>query len=277
MLAEPRENAIDCSAIHLYFSDSMLGDDLIFLRGQFLPQCAHDIDKHFEDYCTLQYSDGVLELAVDEERWRLEGKWFWSAWPGPRVAFHPAGGHRHWIHRFIAFRGPAAERWTKEGLFPVRPQRPPAGMNGASQFDKLLSLFQQAETWSQRKAVHVLEGILIELAAARGGTSGPSAELQPILRRLESPGSVDYGAIAASEGLSVRTLRRRFHKELGCSPHEYLLAQRIEAAKQLLTGSDLPIKEISRRLGYRDVFYFTRQFTRRTGTPPAVYRRSWEG
>lgn len=256
----------------------MPGSGLVFLRGQFVPQCAHDIDKRFEDYCTLQYMNGgAVDLAIDAENWLLQGRWFWSAWPGPRVAFHPAAGHRFWAHRFIAFRGPATERWGKEGLFPVRPQRPPAGSNHARVFDRLLAFSQQADPWSRRKAIHLLEGLLIDLAAARVGVSAPSLELQPILRRLETSTAVDYAALASAEGLSDRTLRRRFHKELGCSPHEYALRQRVQMARQLLTGTDLPIKEISRRLGYRDVFYFTRQFSRRTGTSPAVYRRSWEG
>jgi AraC-like DNA-binding protein len=252
--------------------------DLLFLRGQYVRRCTHDIAKHFDDYATLQYMQaGAVELSIADESWRLEGRWFWSAWPGPRVSFHAAAGTRSWVHRFVAFRGPAVDRWMKEGLFPVRPQRP-ASAGAARTFDRLLKLIHSADLWQRRKAVHLLEGMLIDLAAARRASR--PLQLAPLLRRLEAAPAaspVDYAALAADEGMSVRTLRRQFHKATGMSPHDYLLSRRMQEAKQLLYETELPIKEIARRLGYRDVYYFTRQFARRAGSSPARYRRSWVG
>jgi AraC-like DNA-binding protein len=254
--------------------------DLVFLRGQYVPRCRHDINKHFEDYSTLQLSSGgAVALSIADESWLLEGKWFWSAWPGPRVSFHAAKAGGWWVHGFVAFRGPAADRWTKEGLFPVRPQQPPSRRNAAAAFDTMLRLSRSANPWARRKAVHLLEGILIDLAAARRDVR-PTSHLAPVLQRLREAShssDVNYAAVAGDEGMSERTLRRQLHKSLGVSPHEYVLAQRMQSARQLLSDTDLPVKEVARRLGYRDVFYFTRQFTQRTGVSPALYRRSWEG
>jgi AraC-like DNA-binding protein len=57
----------------------------------------------------------------------------------------------------------------------------------------------------------------------------------------------------------------------------YVLQCRANAARQLLTETDLPVKLIARQLGYQDVFFFTRQFRKFTGVPPALYRKSRQG
>src|SRR5688572_19866467 len=94
--------------------------ELTFLYGESVPRCAHEIDKHFAGYNTLQYmSAGAVELTVAGERHALNGRWFWSAYPGPRIAFRAAPPARHWRHRYLAFRGPRVRRWHEAGLFPV--------------------------------------------------------------------------------------------------------------------------------------------------------------
>jgi len=61
------------------------------------------------------------------------------------------------------------------------------------------------------------------------------------------------------------------------SPHAYLLQCRATSARRLLGETDLPIKSIAQQLGYRDVYFFSRQFRQMTGVPPAVYRHSRHG
>ena len=57
-------------------------------------------------------------------------------------------------------------------------------------------------------------------------------------------------------------------------PHEYVLQSRVAEARRLLAEGDDPIKTIAARLGYRDVYFFSRQFKRFTGVPPALFRKS---
>lgn len=73
-----------------------------------------------------------------------------------------------------------------------------------------------------------------------------------------------------------RQLRALFARHGGGSPGRYRIACRMEAARDLLF-SDVPLKEIALRLGYPDVYAFTRQFTRHTGCPPGRYRRGVSG
>ena len=69
----------------------MLSDDLIFLFGEFVPRCTHEIDKTFDDYQTLQYmAAGAVELEIAGRKLSLAGRNFWSCYPGPRISFHPS-------------------------------------------------------------------------------------------------------------------------------------------------------------------------------------------
>jgi AraC-like DNA-binding protein len=264
----------------------MARPDITFLAGQSVRRCRHDIDKHFADYQTLQYMNGGdVALRIDQTAYHLSGRWFWSAYPGPRIAFHVAPPSTSWVHRYIAFRGPLVSRWMADGLFPIAPQKPPGGRDYSQLFDEMLRLTRQPGRWPALKAAHRIESMLIDLAEARhAAPNSPASESAPTwmntaTRELAASKeiAIDYDALAERLGMSVRTLRRSFRRRLGVSPHQYLIAQRVQAARELLLKTDVPLKEIARTTGYSDVFYFGRQFKQMTGVSPALFRRSREG
>ena len=47
---------------------------------------------------------------------------------------------------------------------------------------------------------------------------------------------------------------------------------RVKQACELLKNSDLPIHDISEKVGYNDYFYFSRIFKRLTGVTPSAFR-----
>lgn len=255
--------------------------DLVFLFGESVPACDHQIDKRYVGYSTLQYmSAGGVELWVDEKRFVMEGAWFWSAYPGPRIRFGAADGYRSWAHRYLAFQGPLVRRWEREGLFPVPPRPAPRGADYGPRFDDLLLHARRADRRGVRRAVHLLEGMLLELAEEGDAAAPPIPWLGRAMKRIAAwaaGGTPDYAALAAELGKSESTLRRRFQEVAGTSPHTYLLQCRAAEARRLLGETDLPVKAIADRLGYRDVYFFSRQFRQLAGVPPAAYRRSRQG
>ena len=71
--------------------------------------------------------------------------------------------------------------------------------------------------------------------------------------------------------LSVRQLTRGFRASRGCSIGEYIANNRIEYAKQLLTG-DQSIKTIAYALGFSSPSGFCSAFRRATGMSPGEFR-----
>ncbi|MEU9831714.1 helix-turn-helix domain-containing protein [Streptosporangium sp. NPDC048047] len=101
--------------------------------------------------------------------------------------------------------------------------------------------------------------------------------LAPLLEwatgRLGEPVTVE--GMAAHEGISTRTLARRFADQLGTSPGRWLLAQRIAASRDLLESSDLPLDAVARRAGLSSATNLRRRFLNALGTTPGAYRRAF--
>ena len=68
-------------------------------------------------------------------------------------------------------------------------------------------------------------------------------------------------------------LNELFMKQASMTALNYLLNLRIDLAKLLLTKTEIPINEISSRVGYPDSNYFTKVFNKNTGKTPSEYRK----
>ena len=70
-------------------------------------------------------------------------------------------------------------------------------------------------------------------------------------------------------------IRRVFLKSTGVTPLEFLNNVRLEAAKKLLISeTDTPISVISEQCGFKDPYYFSRFFKKKTGVTPSQYRKN---
>ncbi len=77
--------------------------------------------------------------------------------------------------------------------------------------------------------------------------------------------------VNASEGYVTHI----FKKNLNYAPMQYVMRRRIGKAQSLLIYTDLPLTEISFRVGYDDSNYFSRIFKKVIGIPPNLYRKKW--
>ncbi len=66
---------------------------------------------------------------------------------------------------------------------------------------------------------------------------------------------------------------RVFKDITGLSPLEYRNKIRIDHAKELLTDSDIPVNEISEKLGFSSPVYFCDAFKKKEGVSPSQYRK----
>jgi LacI family transcriptional regulator len=74
-------------------------------------------------------------------------------------------------------------------------------------------------------------------------------------------------------GVSRSTLKNRFKEVLGRSIHGEIQRVQLEKARQLITDTDLPLKQIAIQAGFQYVQYLTRLFKNRIGQTPARFRR----
>jgi transcriptional regulator GlxA family with amidase domain len=113
----------------------------------------------------------------------------------------------------------------------------------------------------------------IERHLPEAGDSATAATRAWALQRLEQP--IDLTDLARHASMSVRTFTRRFRDETGMSPGRWLLRQRVEHARRLLEGTDLPIDGVARQAGFGTAASLRQHLHATVGVPPAAYRRTF--
>lgn len=78
--------------------------------------------------------------------------------------------------------------------------------------------------------------------------------------------------LAARAGLSSRYFSIKFKELLGVSAQSHIISMRIERAQHLLLYAGMNVTEVADALGYRDIFFFSRQFKQYTGKSPSEIR-----
>ena len=79
------------------------------------------------------------------------------------------------------------------------------------------------------------------------------------------------GELAKAAALSRSTFFERFTRAVGVPPMEYVLAWRMEIAKELLRRDGLSVTEVAERVGYGSTSTFSVAFSRHVGEPPSRY------
>ena len=78
--------------------------------------------------------------------------------------------------------------------------------------------------------------------------------------------------MAAEAASSLRALHRRFREATGQSPGEWLAAERVGRARELLESSALAIDDLAVACGFGSAATLRHHFRARLGTSPAAYR-----
>ncbi len=135
-------------------------------------------------------------------------------------------------------------------------------------------------------AAALLRGLLLDLLRlppgprpGRGNSAPPPFGIhrQRIARLTASlhaaPGRLPGVEEMARElHMSPAHFGRVFRAATGRAPRDFLIETRLSRARHLLAETSLPVGEIAERLGYADVFFFSRQFKEKTGVSPRQYR-----
>jgi AraC family transcriptional regulator len=123
-------------------------------------------------------------------------------------------------------------------------------------------------------AIHVAENYSGATTSMRPHAGLPPHKLnlvQAFIRdHLAEPIRVEQ--LAAAVHTSPYHFARMFKQATGQPPHVYIVAQRLERAKDLLSDSVLPLIEVGARVGFRTQGHFTGVFHRYVGLTPRNFR-----
>ena len=97
---------------------------------------------------------------------------------------------------------------------------------------------------------------------------------EPLLNYVETRADAltTVGTLAEMSGMRQDVFSRKFTREMGLSPKEFITRTLIRKASLLLGKPDLRIKEAADRLNFSSEYYFSRFFKRNTGMSPSEYQ-----
>ncbi len=133
------------------------------------------------------------------------------------------------------------------------------------------------DTVAQMMAVHLARSHSSRSRPSRILPAKPLAgwKMRRVIEYIEDnlEGDLSLQAMAAEVDISPLYLARAFKAAVGQSPHQYVLARRIERAKELLRNTDLPVVDVALSSGFSSQSHLSHWFIRQVGVSPAVYRR----
>lgn len=90
--------------------------------------------------------------------------------------------------------------------------------------------------------------------------------------KLNLKENINLKSLSEKACMSNVSFYRFFKRELGMSPIEYILNEKIKHAKKLLRNPELQINEVCYLVGFEDANYFTRLFKKYEGITPKQYQ-----
>lgn len=241
---------------------------------------AHDV---WEFYLQL---DGVSEWAAHGKRFVLKPGGFFAAVPGVEHAMRDRPKRKH--HFFFAAidlkpvlaRHPnLAPHWQERGgecvFFPH-------GESLRAPFRQLIRevsmrLPHRAEGLRAALDYVVIEASRLFEAAARGQESivamHPAVQQARQMLELHHAEPWRLDDLGKLVGVSPNHLVQLFTREVGVSPHQYLVQQRIERAKELLRDTDVAITQLALDLGFSSSQHFAKIFKQKTKCSALEFRQ----
>ncbi len=125
---------------------------------------------------------------------------------------------------------------------------------------------------SRHSFIAFLYGLLAGAPSAYGSPENAHVEKAIAIMQASIEGNIDLDALCGRLGLSCEHFVRLFSQRMRMPPMRYYSRLKIEAARAMLSSTNLGIGAISDKLGFASQFGFSRAFKSIAGISPSVYR-----
>ncbi len=238
-------------------------------------------DQHY--WLLFFLSEVYLELD-GEERLCESGTVILYAPAHPQRYFHPFSG---FSNDWVKFSGEDMESFLEEISFPLNI---PFQVENAEDVHDWVRRIEQEFFMKDKNSVYMLDALMRELllqlarqyAQGLGGMRDNRAKEQKfrqarsiIMSHLDQPWTIDD--MANLLGLSPSRFSHMYTSIFHVSPKQNLLSERMNQAKFLLESRDYSVGEVASKVGYDNIYHFSKQFKKATGMSPTEYRKRGNG
>ena len=239
--------------------------------GHLLPVAGWGMDAHFHPFHEL------IVVVAGRLQVEINGQTF-EAGPGEILWYPQETSHREWTGQKFSLESFFISFECSELSVPsVLHQPDDEGRIQA--LARWLHAERVTRTSSAPSSIEdaFLQAILAEYHRLTLHQENPLiSRLRAYMRQhLASPLSLND--LADCAGMSKYHFIRRYKELTGHTPMQDLQHLRIQAARDLLLTTNLPLKEISPRTGLGDEYHLSRLFRAHFNTTPGTLRRVWYG
>lgn len=227
----------------------------------------------------LTEGEGVFKSAHTKEC-RIKGGDLFLLFPGEWHSYHPLT-NVGWKSYWIGFKGKNVDDRVKAKF--LSPGKPIYHVGFSDEIVRLYKSAYQAAIQEAAYSQQLLAGIVnhlvgimymlernIELNKDQNHVDMINKARLRIREALESDLTIQQ--IAEELGVSYSNFRKLFKEYTGISPALYQQDLKLQRAKELLSTTDMSIKEIAYQLNFDSPDYFSSKFKIKTGRKPSDFR-----
>lgn len=226
----------------------------------------------------------LCTITTGPAQWAYRGKQLWTR-PGETMMMEPGEVHdsRRLPRGFSTFRvvllSPILVENIAVELGAHRPHLVGGNVADPRVFHSLVSLHRAVEEGATvlERDSRLAECVrhLLTSCAERPAMMPTGRETAAVRRARDHlherwAEGVSLSELAAAAGVSRFRLLRAFSRELGLTPHAYLIRLRVERARSML-ATGMSVAAVALATGFADQSHLTRHFKRVCGVPPAAY------
>ncbi|MFW5981164.1 MAG: helix-turn-helix domain-containing protein [bacterium] len=185
-----------------------------------------------------------------------------------------------WSHSWFSFYGDYAEKILKDLNFTFNKA---ISLKNEITIEKYIIQIQQEVFETPEVNLTILKNIfsnlLIELKREIHYQNKQNTTIPENILTVKKYIDLHYSENLTLDFLSVYAniskpyLIKQFKEYYSITPIEYVIFLRLEEAKRLLLDNNMSIKDIAQEVGYKDIYYFSRQFKERFKQSPSMYRK----
>lgn len=267
--------------------DDMLLKQLYITDIGYFPQASMHIrerESGISENVLLYCVKGKGWYSVNGKRYELSTNQY-TILPSGVSHSYGASSEDPWSIYWIHFAGDVAQCYVADTLEPrnVRPEIHSRITNRINAFEEIYATLKAGYSFDNLRyassLLHYFLGSLRFINQYRAANSSEDDNTSEIMRAAihyldeNKEKSVSLRQLSDFTGFSISYLSKLFREHTGYAPLTYFNILKIREACYLMDNTDMKIVEISNKIGFKDLCYFSRVFKKIMDVSPKQYRK----
>lgn len=247
------------------------------------PNWIH-LSRILHDYELVVVTEGVLYIINDDVKYCLsKGEYLLMPPETNQIGYQPSDCSFYWLH----FTVPERCTGTADEDSRLLIRMPRRGM--IDNFEKVVVIMKQLQdcvrSYNNRIQNNYLTTVILCELSNQTSTEKRSVSHEANQKQICNDildyvkmfihSNIKVSEIASHFGYNSKYISLLFKNNMGITLKQYILTQKMEIAKFILTDTNNTVREIALQLGFSDSHNFMKEFKKVVGLTPSEYRNAY--